>query len=105
MQSQGHGVSELRRATRNSCDVIWAKFPAQTGSSQSTWHKVASRRFLNVSSEGNSTTSLGNLFQWSVTRTLKFFLIFWWNFLCISFYPLPLALCFGTTEKSLGLSP
>ena len=59
-------------------------------------------QFLNISSEGDSTTSLGNLFQSSVTHTVKrFFLIFRWNFLCISFCPLPLVLSLGTTEKNL----
>jgi len=38
---------------------------------------------LNISREGDSTTSLGSLFQCSVTlRVKKFFLMFRWNFLC-----------------------
>lgn len=37
--------------------------------------------FLNISIEGNSTNSLGNLFQCTVTHTVKkFCLIFRWNF-------------------------
>jgi len=39
----------------------------------------------------DSTTSLGSLFQGSVTlRGTNFFLMFRWNFLCLSLCPLPL---------------
>ena len=62
-----------------------------------------SRRVWNISREGDSTASLGSLFQGSVTlRGKKFFLMFSWNFLCLSLCPLPLVLSLGTTEKSLG---
>jgi len=44
---------------------------------------------------GESTTSLGSLFQGSVT------LMFRRNFLCFSLSPLPLVLSLGTTEQSL----
>ena len=36
-------------------------------------HRSASRRVLNISTEGDSTSSLGNLFQCSVTLTKKKF--------------------------------
>ena len=40
-------------------------------------HRTLSRRVLNISREGDSTTSLGSLFQCSVTlRGKKFFLMF-----------------------------
>lgn len=55
-----------------------------------------------ISSEGDSTTCLGNVFQYSVTCAIKKFFIFSWNFLCISFYPLLLALLLSTTEKDLA---
>jgi len=68
-------------------------------------HRTLSRRVLNISREGDSTTYLGSLFQCSVTlRVKKFFLMFRWNFLCFSLSPLPLVLSLGTTEKSLALS-
>ena len=52
-------------------------------------HRTLSRRVLNISREGDSTTPLGSLFQCSITlRGKKFFLIFSWNFLCFSLYPL-----------------
>lgn len=43
-------------------------------------HRIVTRQLLNFSREGESTTSLGNLFLCSVTLTLKFFLMisFWW---------------------------
>ena len=47
-----------------------------------------SRRVLNISREGDSTTSLGSLFQGSVTlRGKKFFLMFRQNFLCFNLCP------------------
>ena len=56
-------------------------------------HRTASRQVLNISREGDSTTSLGSLFQGSVTlRRKKFFLMFRRNFLCFSLCPLPLVL-------------
>ena len=68
-------------------------------------HRNFSRRVLNISREGDSTTSLGSLPQCSVTlRGKKFFLMFRWNFLCFSLCPLPLVLSLGTTEKSLAPS-
>jgi len=64
-----------------------------------------SRRVLNISREGESTASLGSLFQCFVTlRVRKFFLMFRCNFLCFSLCPLPLVLSLGTTEKSLAPS-
>jgi len=57
---------------------------------------------LNISREGDSTASLGSLFQCSVTlRGKKFFLMFRRNFLCFSLSPLPLVLSLGITGKSL----
>jgi len=58
---------------------------------------------LSISREGDSTTSLGSLFQCSATLQIKkFFLMFSWNFLCFSLCPLPIVLSLGTTEKSLA---
>lgn len=69
-----------------------------------TWHRIASR-FLNIFSEGDSTASLGNLFQRLVTCIVKkFFLISRWNLLCISFYLLPPVLLLGITEQSVAPS-
>ena len=60
---------------------------------------------LNISREGDSTTSLGSLLQGSVTlRVKKFFLMFRRNFLCFSLCPLPLVLSLGTTGKNLAPS-
>ena len=67
------------------------------------WSRVTYRQVLNISREGDATTSLGSLFQGSVTlRVKKCFLVFNWNFLCFSLCPLPLVLSLGTTEKSLA---
>ena len=71
---------------------------------QSRLHRTLSRQVLNISRE-ESTTSLGNLFQCSITlRGKKFFLMFRGNFLCFSLCPLSLLLLLGTTEKSLAPS-
>jgi len=65
----------------------------------------AAQDLVQADREGDSTTSLGSLFQCSVTlRGKKFFLMFRWNLLCFSLCPLPLVLSLGTTEKSLALS-
>ena len=72
---------------------------------QSRLHRTPSRRGWNISREGDSTASLGSLFQCSVTlRGKKFLLVFRRNFLCFSLCPLPLVLSLGTTEKSLAPS-
>jgi len=72
---------------------------------QSRLHRTLSRQVLNISREEDSTTSLGSLFQGSVTlRGKKFFLLFSWSFLCFSLCPLPLVLSLGTTGKSLAPS-
>lgn len=56
---------------------------------------------LNVSREGDPTTSLGILFQCSIALTVrKIFLIFMWNLLCSSLHPLPFVLSLDVTEKS-----
>ena len=57
--------------------------PCQSSVPQSRLHRTMSRQVLNISREGDSTTSLGSLCQGSVTlRGKKFFLLFSWNFLC-----------------------
>ena len=50
--------------------------PCWSRVTQSRLHRTASRRVLNISREGDSTTSLGSLCQGSITlRVKKFFLI------------------------------
>lgn len=39
---------------------VWSKPPAQAGSSRSTWHGTASRRFWNIFTQGDSTVSAGS---------------------------------------------
>ena len=66
-------------------------------------HRQASRQVLNISIGGDSTTSLGNLFQCSITLTVKkFYHVLVWNFLCSGFRPLLLVSDRYTTEKSLA---
>ena len=63
------------------------------------------RQLLHISTGEDSTTSLGNLFQCSVTLTLKkFFHTLVWNFLCSSFRPLLLVLLLHITKKNLASS-
>ena len=65
-------------------------------------HRWVSRQALDIFLEGDSITPLGNLFQCSVTLTIKkFFCMFVWNFLCSSFKPLLLVLLLLTTVKSM----
>ena len=80
--------------------------PCRSRVTQSKLHRTLSRRVLNISREGDSITSLGSLFQGSVTlRGKKFFLMFSWNFLCFSLCPLPLVLSLGTTERVWARPP
>ena len=71
----------------------------------SSLSRKASKRVLNISREGDSTASLGSLFQCSVTHMVnKFFCMFVWNFLCSSLCPLLFILSLYTTEKCLAPS-
>jgi len=96
MLSQNHRMLGVRR------DLCGSPSPTPCPSrvTQSRLHSTLSRRVWNISREGDSTTSLGNLFQGSIILKGKFFLIFRWNFPCFSLCPLPLVLSLGTTEKS-----
>ena len=77
--------------------------PCRSRVTYSRLHRTLSRRVLNISREGDSTTSLSSLFQGSINlRGKKFFLMFRRNFLCFSFCALPLVLSLGTSEKSLA---
>lgn len=75
-------------------------------SSRMTWRpllRIVSRWLWNISREGDSETSLGNLFQGSVTLTVKiFFLMFRQNFLWLSLCLVSVVLPLGTNEKSLA---
>ena len=67
--------------------------------------RTMSRKLLNISRDGDSTTSLCNLCQCLVTLTVtKCFLMFRGNLLCFSLCPLPFYLSLGTTGKSLAPS-
>lgn len=66
--------------------------------------RATPRWLLKISKQGESTTSLGNLFSCSVTSTVKYFLMFRWNFLCSSLCPFSLVLALGATEKCLSPS-
>ena len=65
--------------------------PCRSRVAYSRLHRTLSRQVLNISREGDSTTSLGSLCQGSTTlRGKKFFLMFRRNFLCFSLCPLTL---------------
>lgn len=51
--------------------VIWSILTVQVGSSQGIWNRFASRWLLSISSDRDSTLSLGNLFQRLITCTVK----------------------------------
>jgi len=100
-ESQNHGMVRVGR------DLCGSSSPTSLPKQghYSRLHRTLSRWVLNISREGDSTTSLGSLFQGSITlRGKLFFLMFSWNFLCFSLCPLPLVLSLGTAEKSLAPS-
>ena len=79
--------------------------PCRSRVTYSRLHRTAFRRVLNISREGDSTTSLGSLFQCSVTlRGKKFFLMFRSTCLCFSLCPLPIVLSLGISVSSLKQS-
>jgi len=85
-------------------DLYGSSSPAlpQKQGHYSRLHRTFSRQGLNIS-RGESTASLGSLFQRSVTLSVKkFFFMFRWNFLCFNLCLLPLVLSLGTTDKSLA---
>ena len=88
----------------HNCRVWKGPTPAKAVS-YSRLHWKALRQLLNIPREGDTTTSLGNLFQCSTTlKVKKLFLMFIWNFPCSSLCPLPLVLSQGTAQYSLALS-
>jgi len=67
--------------------------PLPKQASYSRLHRDVSRQVLNISMEGDFMTSLGSLFQCSVTLTVKkFFCILVQNFLCATLWLFPLVL-------------
>ena len=56
-------------------EIIESHPPAKQAT-YSRLHRDVSRQVLNISMEGDSTTSPGSLSQGSVTLTVKFFLVF-----------------------------
>lgn len=78
-------TTDCRVARIQTLQLLYHRYslPAQAGSSLSAWVRIASKWFLNIFSNEESTTSLDNLFQCSVTYPgKKSFLIFRQNFLC-----------------------
>lgn len=71
---------------------------------KSTLPRTLSGQAVNIFKHGDFTTSQDNLFQGSVTVTVKSFLVFKQNSVCSSSCLLPLVLSPGNGEKSLALS-
>jgi len=94
----GHRAGEsFHRRVRVGRDLCGSSgpTPCRSRGTYSRLHGTVSRWVLNISREGDSTTSLGNLFQgFACLRVKKFFLMFSWNFLCFSLCPLSLPLPF-----------
>ena len=103
--STDHGLTESQNGKdwKGPLWIICSNPSAKTGPSRAV--RNLSRQVLNISGEGESTTSLSSLLQCSVILIVKkFFLILRWNFIYFSLCPLPLVLSLGTTEKSLAPS-
>jgi len=95
-------ITDCLRLERTSESQL-VQAPCSSRTTYSQLPRTVSRWLLNISKEGDSTASLGNLCQCSVTAK-KCFLMFRGNLLCLSLCPLPLVLSLGATEKSLALS-
>lgn len=99
-----HQITEWQRLEGTAAGHLLQPLCLKVGSSQSTWHRSSPRWFLSMSSEGDSTSSLNNLFQNADTCTVKFLLLFRWSFQCLGFCLLPIVLVLGTTKRSLASS-
>jgi len=77
-------------------------YPTQSKDNYSRLLRGMSRWVLNISKDGDSTDSLGNLFRCLTTLTVKkFFLMFKRNFLCFSLCPLPFMHSLDITEITI----
>ena len=86
-ESQNHRITECSGLEETSVGHL-IQFLCRSRVAYSRLHRTLCRRVLNISREGDSTTSLGSLFQGSITlRVKKFFLTFRRNFLCFSLCP------------------
>jgi len=95
-RSQNHRMLQVGRD-------LWRSSGPSPGSSRATYSqlsKIPFRQFFNISTEGDSTSSVGSLYQCSVTlRVRKHFLTFRGNLLCFCLCPLPLT-CHWAPLKS-----
>lgn len=80
MESQSHRTTSWTNMGGNRA-FISSNLPAQAWSSQSTLYRILARWFLSILSEWHSTTSLGSLFQCSITCTIKMLFLFHWAFI------------------------
>lgn len=60
---------KIGRAERDCNGIITSNLPTQTGPTENTLHRIASRQSLNLTSEGDSTNSVDNLLQCSYLHT------------------------------------
>ena len=75
---------------------LWRSSSPSPCSSRVTFPRIVCRWLLNISKEGDATTSVGNVFQSSVTLSVKKFLhMFRQTFLCFDLCPLPECLLLG----------
>lgn len=97
--SQNHKMVEVVKD-------IWRSFGPRSCSSEVTYNRLLrtmSRWLFSVCKDGGSTSSLGKLFQCSVTLIEKrVFPMFWQNLLCFRLCLLFLMLPPSTTEKNLA---
>lgn len=88
-------------------EVMWSIPPTQAGPPRVSCWGPYPGNFWIYPRTGDSTTSVGNLFQCSasLTEKKKCFLVFSQTLLCFSLCLSPLVLSLGMTEKNLALVP
>lgn len=98
------GVQSLRLQAFWHTPLKWTG--KSRSSSASSWRwlpRTMSSWVLNISTGGDSTTSLANLCHpWNLAHLDKYFLVFRWNLMVFNLCPLPLGIPVGTTKNSLS---
>lgn len=103
-QSHNHTItqSQNRRIVEVGRNPHLVQSPCSRKATQNQFPRTMSKWILNISKGEDSTTSLGNLLQCSITVTVKKCFLMFEGLLCFSLCPLPLC-CYWAPLKRVCL--